>query len=318
MSVPRHPVAILNPVAPGHGRALALLTRRAAEAGWPRVMVLHTTAEDPGAGQAQQALEQGADLVLVGGGDGTVRTVAQGLRGTGVTLGIIPLGTANIYARNLGLSPHRLDEAVRTAMLGRPEALDIGVARFRTEADPGQESGEHGFLVLAGLGHDALTVAATRPALKRRLGWLAYLEAGARHLVRRPLGMELSLDDGPAQYRQLWSCLVGNAPRIPLGIQVFPARTLADGLLDVMEVRVARPHHWAPVALAGLRRRAEARVLVHHDARTVQLRPDRPTALQLDGDVVGPVVEATLTVQPGALLVNRPSPAHRPDRRRKP
>ncbi|GAA1393463.1 diacylglycerol/lipid kinase family protein [Luteococcus peritonei] len=303
---PARPVAILNPVARGHARTVELLDRLAREHGWPAWRHLPTTEFDFGGSQAEQALELGADLVVVGGGDGTVRAVAERLRGTQTAIGIVPLGTANIFARNLGLSPRRLEAAVGVAMFGSPRRLDLGVACFRTESLPTQDSREHLFLVLAGLGNDALTVAATRPGLKRRLGWLAYFESGSRHLVRRPVRMLVQLDDQPALPRALWSCLVGNAPRIPMGISIFPARELDDGLLDVMEVRVTRLRQWFPIALAGARRRAESPCLVHHDARRVRLVPDEPTELQLDGDVFGPVVEATLSVHPRSLLVNTP------------
>lgn len=304
MSIPRRPVAILNPTAAGHDRALELLEQARRRAGWPEPTVLATTAEDFGSGQARAALEMGADLVLVGGGDGTVRAVAEQLRGREVTVGIIPLGTANVYARNLGLSPRRLDQAVERAVFGTARRLDLGVARWRTEADP-TTSHEHLFLVLAGLGHDAETVAATRPGLKQRLGWAAYFESGLRHLGRTPVSMQVSRD-GAASELELWSYLVGNAPRIPLGIEVFPRVRLDDGLLDAMEVHVTRPHQWSRVAVAALRRRAEAPVLVHHSITSVRLTPHEPTLLQLDGDVFGPVVEVEITVDPQSLLVNLP------------
>ncbi|MEL4505760.1 diacylglycerol kinase family protein [Luteococcus sp. H138] len=305
-TIPTRPVAILNPVARGCDRVVDNITRRAALAGWPVPVIIETSPHDSGGGQAAQALELGADLVIVGGGDGTVRAVAERLRGTGVQLGIIPLGTANIFARNLGLSPRRLDRAVQISMFGSASAVDLGVATFTMASLPGQGSREHLFLVLAGLGNDADTVSSTRPGLKRRLGWLAYFESGARHMVRRPIRMTVTIDDQPPHARALWSFLVGNAGRIPLGIEVFPEARLDDGKLRTMEARISHLWQWAPVALAGLRRTARTPVLVHGVARRVRLRPESPTALQLDGDTFGPVIDVDIHVDPGALLVRQP------------
>lgn len=306
-AIPACPVAILNPVAKGFDRTVEQLTRRAADAGWPVPVIIETTRYDSGGGQARHALALGADLVIVGGGDGTVRAVAERLRGTDVELGIIPLGTANIFARNLGLSPRRLDRAVEIAMFSSAMPLDLGVVSFRMAGLPGQPSREHLFLVLAGLGNDADTVHSTRAWLKRRVGWLAYFESGARHLVRRPIRMMVTIDDEPPRPRALWTFLVGNAGRIPLGIEVFPEAELDDGKLRTMEARISHLWQWGPVALAGLRRTARTPVLVHGVARRIRLHPDEPTALQLDGDVFGPVTDVDIHVDPGALLVRRPT-----------
>lgn len=305
---PRRPVAILNPAAKGFERTVALLNAEARRMGCPLPVVLRTTREDFGRAQANRALALGADLVIAGGGDGTVRAVASQLRGTGVEMAVIPLGTANIFARNLGLSPHRLERAVEVALSGRAQAVDLGVARFRTELEPTRDSQDHLFLVLAGLGHDAETVLTTRPGLKRCLGWGAYFESGARHLVRPPVRMMVRVDGNQPQSRAVWTFLVGNAGRIPPGIEIFPEARLDDGRLRTMEARVTQLWQWAPVAWAGLRGHARSGMLVHGSATRLSLEPEVPTALQLDGDVFGPVVDVEFTVDPQALSVRCPSP----------
>ena len=98
------------------------------------------------------AIAAGAELVVVAGGDGTVREVAHGLARTGVELGIVPVGTANLLAHNLGL-PRTVPAAVQVAVAGRPRPVDLGLARV-------DDSGDLPFVVLAGMGHDAATVAA--------------------------------------------------------------------------------------------------------------------------------------------------------------
>lgn len=303
-SVPRRPVAILNPVARGHKAVVGLLQHHADVHGWPAMTWLPTTRHDFGASQSEQALELGADLVLVGGGDGTIRAVAERLRGTDIEMGVIPLGTANIFARNLGLSPHDLGHAVSVAVSGPARRLDLGVCRFATEVLPTQTSRDHLFLVVAGLGRDAETVAHTRPHLKKVIGWLAYFESGARHLARQPFSV--LVDDGRARAVQVWSILVGNAGTVPPGITIFPEARLDDGWLRTMEVHVDRPWHWAPAAIAGIRGSQTSPLLVHGRTRHLRLTPAQPMSLQLDGDVFGPVVDVEIDVDERALLVRTP------------
>src|SRR5260221_12235374 len=121
---------------------------------------LETTREDPGTGQARSAVSAGAGLVLACGGDGTVAACAEGVTGTGVPLAIIPMGTGNLLARNIGL-PAGLDEALAVALGGADRAIDAGRVNGAL------------FVVMAGLGLDARMLSGTSDPLKKRLGWLA-------------------------------------------------------------------------------------------------------------------------------------------------
>lgn len=302
--IPRRPVVILNPVADRAPTVRSLVERHADDHGWPPVRWMETTPDDFGPGQARRAIEVGADLVVVAGGDGTVRAVAEQLRGTHVEVGVVPLGTANIFARNLGLSPRHVECAVAVALGGRARALDVGVCRFSTADDPATVT-EQAFLVVAGMGHDAATVAATSRRLKDRIGWAAYFASGAARLVARPF--RVVVDDGVGRTVRVWSILVGNAGTIPPGIRVFPEARLDDGWLRVLEAHIDRPWHWLPAAAAGLRGRTGTRWLAHSRVRTVRLLPEVPQPLQLDGDVFGPVVSAQLSVDDRALWVRTPS-----------
>lgn len=302
--IPRRPVVIINPVADGAPAVRSLVERHGDDHGWPPVHWLETAPDDFGAGQSRCALGMGADLVVVAGGDGTVRAAAEQLRGSRVEVGVVPLGTANIFARNLGLSPRRLDRAVAVALGGRARALDVGVCRFSTADDPDTVT-EQAFLVVAGMGHDAATVAATSRRLKDRIGWAAYFASGASRLVARPF--RVVVDDGVGRSVQAWSILVGNAGTIPPGIRVFPEARLDDGWLRILEAHIDRPWHWLPAAAAGLGGRTGTPWLVHSRAHAVRLLPEEPQPLQLDGDVFGPVVSARLSVDERALWVRTPS-----------
>jgi hypothetical protein len=151
-------------------RLLGVLER----AGLPDARWLPKTAEDPGPGQARRALADGVELVVVAGGDGTVRSVGTVLAGTGVPMALLPSGTGNLLARNLRI-PLEVEAAARVATSGRTVGLDVGRA----------EDGEC-FLVMAGTGFDAAMLRDTSDRAKVWISWAAYVVAGLRHL-RGPL-----------------------------------------------------------------------------------------------------------------------------------
>ncbi len=297
---PTRVFAVLNPARRRWTIARRLLEEGAATRGWP-LTVLTTTVADPGAGQALAALDAGATLVVVGGGDGTVRVVAGALAGSGVPLGIVPLGTANLFARNLGLRPGALARNVATALTGRPHRIDVGWSRHRRGDD---WSAEEPFLVVAGIGHDAATVLATRAGLKRWLRWLAYLGAGAVYLFRSPIPMRVAVDGRPPRDVRTWCVLAGNCGRLPGGIRVFPDARPDDGVLDTLVVPIRRPWQWASVAAKGLLRlRRDVRALEYGRAHHVTVRPASPQPLQLDGDAVEAVDEVAWRVAASELTV---------------
>lgn len=191
------------------------LARALRSAGYRGPVWLDTTVAEPGATQARLAVASGARLVIAVGGDGTVRAVAAGLAGTDVELGVVPLGTANLAARNLGLPVGDLDALIDIVVFFSARPTDL--AWVRTTPCPNPETGppappggwarptlgsEHACLVVAGVGFDAALVAVTSPALKARIKWGAYALAALENL--RTPRMELSLglvgapdDDGP-------------------------------------------------------------------------------------------------------------------------
>ena len=180
------------------------LARALRSAGYRGPVWLDTTVAEPGATQARLAVASGARLVIAVGGDGTVRAVAAGLAGTDVELGVVPLGTANLAARNLGLPVGDLDALIDIAVFFSARPTDL--AWVRTTPCPNPETGppappggwarptlgsEHACLVVAGIGFDAALVAVTSPALKARIKWGAYALAALENL--RTPRMELSL-----------------------------------------------------------------------------------------------------------------------------
>src|SRR4051812_22682276 len=146
---------------------LAWLSRRCTELGWRRPMWFETQPDEPGTAAAREAVNRGAELVLAYGGDGTVRAVAAGLEGTGVSLGILPAGTGNLLARNLSLPVTDLERALEVALTGRERKIDIGVLEIDVSGED-QLPVREVFTVMAGLGFDAEVMAAVEPALKER------------------------------------------------------------------------------------------------------------------------------------------------------
>ncbi|MDU0347855.1 diacylglycerol/lipid kinase family protein, partial [Actinomyces sp. MRS3W] len=215
---------VINPVKAAATRAVRQAIADALEAAGYRAPVwLETTARETGATQARLAVASGADLVIAAGGDGTVRSVAAGLAGTGTDMGIIPLGTANLAARNLGLPLRRYAELARIAAHGRAVPTDLIWVRTEPAEHTGPLSDaeddaviaepplgwarpalgtEHPCLVVAGIGFDAGLVASTDPVLKRHLSWGAYGIAALENLRQRRmdlvLGINDSSDDGDA------------------------------------------------------------------------------------------------------------------------
>lgn len=192
------------------------LARALRSAGYRGPVWLDTTVAEPGATQARLAVASGARLVVAVGGDGTVRAVAAGLAGTDVELGVIPLGTANLAARNLGLPVGDLDALIAVAAFFSARPTDLAWVRTTPCPNPPETvplappggwarptlGSEHACLVVAGIGFDAALVAVTSPALKARIKWGAYALAALENL--RTPRMELSLglvgtpdDDGP-------------------------------------------------------------------------------------------------------------------------
>lgn len=149
--------------------------------GWIPPRWFPTTAATRGHQEARRAAAAGVDIVLAAGGDGTIRTVAQELMGTGMPLGLLPAGTGNLLARNLGVPHNDAPAAVRIICEGQDRAVDAGWLELdRTGDDLYTE--RHLFLVMAGTGFDAAMMAGAGQKMKQRLRHAAYLVSGARAL----------------------------------------------------------------------------------------------------------------------------------------
>lgn len=316
---------IVNPVKDVGGRLVETAREKCAAADLPEPLIRFTTVADPGAQQARDALEAGADVVVAAGGDGTVRSVAAGLVGSGVPMAIIPMGTGNLFARNLELPVNALDEAVEIALTGRDRVVDVGWARVTaaevseygdSEDDWAQVGSQELFLVISGLGFDAAMVADTDDTLKRRMGWLAYFVAGMKHLNGPRLKADITIDDKIPVTAVLRTVMVGNCGLLPGNLTLLPDAKIDDGLLDVVAIdtRIGLAgwmQLFGEVVMQGaVEKPAEPKndrwkmgQIDVAQGQRVQIRVEEGRQAQVDGDPMGRVLGLDVWVDPGALVV---------------
>lgn len=295
---------VVNPVVQRGSRALRELLATATSLGINRPVILQTSRRQPGRSQAARAIDSGADLVVAVGGDGTVRHVAGELAGTPTQLAVLPAGSGNVLASNLGLSPHRLAAAARVALTGSVVPVDLGWAQ--ATLSNGTQLPAEPFTTMSGIGRDAETVRDTRKFLKRSWGWAAYAESGLRHALAPALAMSVQYDDQPPRRVRTWTVLGANVSRVPGGITVFPQARLDDAHLHVLEVPIQRGGQWLAIGLRGLGAPAPKARLRYRRTSQVKVLSAQPVPVQVDGDVINDVVELTLTAQAGALQLRVP------------
>jgi diacylglycerol kinase family enzyme len=303
-------IVINSTLARGLGRFRRRCREAAAAGGW-EPSFLETTLDDRGVRLARAAVAGGARMVVAAGGDGTVRACAQALAGTQVPLAIVPLGTANLASRALGI-PSGVGGSLAAAFGGHERRIDLAVAEAAAADAAGEATGGGGgltFAAMAGIGLDAEVVAATPRLLKRRAGWLAYAAAGAAHLSGRGERFTVRLDGDEPLARRARCVVVGNAGLLPGGFTLLPQARLDDGLLDVGILAPAGPAGWLRVAhrvLTGSGR--GGRPLERHQARRVEISAETELPRQVDGEVITPGRSLTVTLLRRALTVRVPPP----------
>ncbi len=271
-----------------------------AAAGWPEPMWLETTPEDSGRGQAARAVKEGAEVVFVSGGDGTVMACVTALAGTDVAMAVLPAGTGNLLAANLGLTT---DPAlgVEVALQGGRRRIDVGVV------------GDQCFAVMAGMGFDAQMLAGTSETAKKHIGWIAYAFGAFRHLRDRPMRVRISLDGKPAFPRRPRTVIIGNVGRLQGGVRLLSEAEPDDGLLDVAVLSPRTLRHWIALGWGVIRRHHAVPLMETFTASRVEVISNRSQPRQLDGDLIEAGKRLLVTVRPKALLLCVPQPASDPD-----
>lgn len=269
-----------------------------------------TTTDDPGYGQAKEAVAAGANLVVAAGGDGTVRMVAAALAGTSTRMAILPVGTGNLLARNLEIPLDDVEAAIKVATLGHDQRIDVGWLRSGRTAQDIEAADRQIFLVMAGFGADAEVIGATRSDLKKRIGWPAYVVAGLDKIFGRSHEVELTLPGGVQHTMMARTVLFGNVGRLPAGIVLMPDAAIDNGRLEVLAAnwrgaaglsqiaaQLVNPHLRPTPRFATMER-----YMVSH----IQVVTSRPQPVQLDGDTVEDATCVLAEVDPGALRMRVP------------
>ncbi|MFE2325402.1 diacylglycerol kinase family protein [Streptomyces sp. NPDC059385] len=294
------------------GRVRGVLSRH----GYTEQTWTETSAEHASGGLAELMADAGAALVVVCGGDGTVRACAELLAGTGTPLVVVPCGTGNLLARNLRL-PADPAAALESALSGEKARIDMG----RVAGDGLRTTR---FTVMAGAGIDAAMVGDASERVKERAGWVAYVLSAVRHLRDPRMRLSIRLDEGPVRERRARMVVIGNVGTVQGGVQLLPDARPDSGRLEVVLLDPRGARGWLATAghlgarmlpgraAAGPLRgygRVAGGALEYFSAARVDIRFARPQPRELDGDVIGSGTRLSAQVEPGVLCVWLPPSA---------
>jgi YegS/Rv2252/BmrU family lipid kinase len=245
--------------------------------------------------QVRRALEGGADLIFVWGGDGMVQRCIDAMVGSDAALAILPAGTANLLATNLAL-PKDLVSAVEVGLHGEHKELDVGVV-----------NDEH-FAVMAGAGFDALMIRDADRGLKDRAGRLAYVFTGAKNL-RAPRTRVRVRVDGKRWFDGEASCvLIGNVGKILGGVTAFEHARPDDGRLELGVVTADGVWQWVRALSRTAAGKADRSPFVQTVAGSrFDIRLKRRVPYELDGGDRPPAKRLKVSVVPGAITVCVPN-----------
>jgi len=277
------------------GGGLDELRRQLSDAGVQEIIWYEVPKSRKAPKKARKAIRKGAELVFVWGGDGMVQRCVDALAGSGVPVAIVPAGTANLLAGNLGI-PEDLPAAVRIGLTGRRRTLDLG-----------KLGGEH-FAVMAGAGFDGDLIRDADRGLKDRLGRLAYVWTGLSHIRDTAVPMTVRIDGEPWFSGEASCVLLGNVGTITGGITAFDDARPDDGWLEVGVATAQGVVDWARTLGQMATGRSDASPFVRMTrAKKVDVRLGAPMTYELDGGARGRVDRLKARIVPAAVTVCVPS-----------
>ena len=242
--------------------------------------------------QVRRALDEGAELIVAWGGDGMVQRCVDVLAGSEVPLAIIPAGTANLFATNLGI-PSDIEGAVAVGLHGARRRVDLG--RFNGER----------FAVMAGAGFDAAMIRdAGEGGLKERLGRVAYVWTGSKNLRSKPFRANIEVD-GANWYKGKASCILfGNVGKLVGGVEAFEDARPDDGKLELGIVTAEGLLEWGRmIARAAVGPVDKSPLAQTTKARSVKVKLNRKVLYELDGGDRTKVKTFKVKVEPSAVTV---------------
>ncbi len=309
-----HIAVVWNPSKTEKETLEAGLTEAIGDGAAPEISWWETTEDDPGQGPTKDALAAGADLIIVAGGDGTVRAAAEHLADVSseAQLGIIPLGTGNLLARNLEVPINDLPAAFVRALEGAAHSIDVGWVEVELASGPER----HAFAVMVGFGIDAHMIAETNDDLKDKAGWLAYVESLGRALAASEVvPFHITKDDQPARDEEGHTLLIANCGSLQGGITLLPDAVPDDGELDYLVLSAEGIGQWAGTVKTmmwdnGLKRLISDSDEVtstddvnHGRAKKLAVTLPEARAFEIDGEEVGETTSFTVSIQPAAIHV---------------
>jgi len=287
---------IYNPIkVPDFPATRQRIEAQMARAGWAEPIWLGTTVDDPGASMCATAVEEAVDVVIVCGGDGTVMACVTALAGGETPLALLPAGTGNLLARNLGIPLDDEQAAIRIALTGADRHIDVAAVEHRK------------FAVMAGLGFDAAIMEGVNENIKAKVGWLAYVWSALKSLMFPAIRVEVSVDGAPFTRHRARTLVIGNVGFLQAGMPLIPDAAIDDGKLDVVLLYPRRFLSWVPLAVRVLTRNKRTdETITRMTGREVVVRTSVDAPRQLDGDLIPPGRELRATCVHGRLLVRVP------------
>ena len=296
-------------------KKLQVIINPAAGVGRPILQALNTGLKDTGidwdvsithkAGDAERlakaAVENGADIVGVHGGDGSVMEVASALRGTSTPLAIFPGGTANVMSVELGIPSSDIEASIDFIAKGNytTRRIDMGIVNDRL------------FLLRIGIGLEADMMKSADQEIKNRFGVLAYAFSALTEMRNLRPSLYRVRVDGEQHEIEGISCMIANSGNVAIGgLTLSKKIDISDGALDVVIFRRADLAAMITVSAAVMSPTAEATEspqLVHHQGREMVVEADPPQTISIDGEVIEPTI-LTASILPGAVNVVVPMP----------
>lgn len=307
---------IINPSKPRAAKVEETVKQFFAQRNMQPPMFIDTLIEKDGYVCAKEALGRGAKVVVACGGDGTVRTVGSALCGSGVPMGVLPIGTANLFAKNVRL-PMDVKESLKVVVSHGSKKIDMGSMRFLDSQDP---YFKHRFLLISGIGTDAEMIGLTNLSLKKYLGWGAYVLGGLKSILTPHYMGDISVKSEEGRIVRFSnvrfrSFLVGNCGKIPL-LNLMPGASYTDGILDFKLLDTQKGLlGWAEL-ISGLfyESKSKGGTPLLKDAFTMEetrgvearLRLKGKAPIELDGDAVGKSSSILVQIERQSLILRVP------------
>lgn len=319
-STTRTAAVVYNPIKVDLDAVRREVARQEQMAGWARTRWYETSVKDPGQAVTGQALDDGVDMVIAAGGDGTMRAVAERLVESDVSLALLPSGTGNLLARNLNLTLDNLEHSLHTAFSGENRDIDYGRVEIR---HPDGRITEHIYLVMVGVGLDAEMLAATNDDLKKRIGWVAYVQGLAKVLRKKnQLRVKFKLDDRRTKSTTANTVIAGNCGLLTGNVLLLPDAVVDDGLLDIVIIRPESIRGWVQILVQifwvnGVVSRLPFRgprtkrtdALNYKQAARLTVAFENAQHVEVDGDGLGQATALRTWAVPRALTVRVPGHA---------